>query len=271
MPIHPTAVVDRHAELAADVDIGPHVCIEGPVRIGAGTRIYASAYVSGWTTIGANCQIHPGAVVGHLPQDFHYHGDKSYCRIGDGTVIREFASVHRGTQPESATVLGRDCLLLGYAHVGHNCILDDGAKVYNNSLLSGHVEIGAGAIVSGLTAVHQFVRIGELVMVGGASRVTQDIPPYLSFAPGMGLYGVNITGLRRAEVSGEAMRELDELYRLLFRSGLPLGKALEQVVGRYRSTEAQRLIAFCRSPSKRGFAGGPDRERSKQSRSHAEA
>lgn len=263
MAIHPTAIIDARAELAADVEIGPYAVIEGPVQVGPRTRIYSNVYLSGWTTIGSDCQIHPGAVVGHLPQDFHYGGDKSYCRVGDRTVVREFASVHRGTQPESTTEVGSDCFILGYSHVGHNCVLDRGVKLYNGALLAGHVEVGPGAIISGNSVVHQFVRIGDLAMIGGASRINQDIPPYLSYAPETGLYGVNSIGLKRAEMPAEAIRELGELYRLLFRSGLPLRRAVEKAAATAGTEAGRKLVAFCRAASKRGIAGGPGRKRTR--------
>src|SRR5262245_61011695 len=163
MPIHPTAVIDPKAKIAKSADIGPYVIVEGPVEIGEDVKLYPPVYLSGWTQIGDRCVIHPGAVVGHLPQDFHYSGERSYCRIGSGTIIREFASIHRGTQPESWTILGENCFILGYAHIGHNCELGRGVKLYNCAALSGHVIVGDNAIISGYSLIHQFVRIGAMV------------------------------------------------------------------------------------------------------------
>ena len=148
MAIHPAAIVDKQAEIDPTAEIGPYAVIEGPVTIRAGTRVYPNAYISGWTEIGQGCEIHPGAVIGHLPQDFHFHPCRSYCRIGDGTIVREFASIHRGTQPESATILGKGCFILGYSHIGHNCVLGDGVKLYNMAACSGHVDVGEKAVIS---------------------------------------------------------------------------------------------------------------------------
>lgn len=265
MPIHPNAVVDPKAELAADVDVGPFAVIEGPVVIGEGTRIYPNAYISGWTTIGRHCEIHPGAVVGHVPQDFHFGGERSYCRIGDGTIIRECASIHRGTQPESSTMLGRECFILGYAHIGHNCVLGDRVKVYNNSALAGHVEVGSDAIVSGYCLVHQFVRIGTRVMVGSGSIVVQDIPPFLSYASGYGVFGTNKIGMKRAELPAETIREMGELYRLLFRSGRTFSAALTDAERLATTPQGKHLVSFCRGPSKCGIESGPAGKRSRGS------
>ena len=176
MAIHPSAVIDPKAELDSSVEVGPFVTIEGPVCIGAGTRVRPQAYISGWTQIGQRCDIHPQAVVGHLPQDFHYQGERTYCRIGDEVVIREGSTVHRGTQPESATVIGDGCVLLAYSHVAHNCQLGRRVKIYNMSLLSGHAEIDDDAIVSGYSLVHQFCRVGRLAYVAGASIINKDLP-----------------------------------------------------------------------------------------------
>jgi UDP-N-acetylglucosamine acyltransferase len=264
MSIHPWAVIHPKAELAANVEVGPFAVIEEHVRIGEGTRVYPNAYISGWTTIGSNCQIHPNAVVGHMPQDFHFSGERSYCEIGDGTILRECASIHRGTQPESVTRVGKNCFILAYAHLGHNCVLGDGVKVYNNCALAGHVEVEDNAIISGTTLVHQFVRIGRYTMIGGGGRILQDIAPYMSYAPDMGVFGVNRIGLRRNEFSAETIAELGRLYDILFASGLLFPKAVEQAA-EVASTDAGRhLVEFCRVKSKRGMEGGPDRKRSRR-------
>lgn len=253
MAIHPNAVVDPKAEIGPNVEIGPFAIVEGPVQIGEGTRIYPNAYVSGWTTIGRNCQIHPNAIVGHVPQDFHFTGERSYCRIGDGTIIRECSSVHRGTQPESVTEVGRECFILGYVHIGHNCVLGDRVKIYNGTLVAGHAEIGSDAIISGHCLLHQFVRVGERVMAGAASTVFQDVPPFMAYVTGLGIYGLNTIGLRRAGLPNTTIRELGEIYKLLFRSGKPLPAAIEAAAALATTPEAKHVLAFCRAPSKRGI------------------
>ncbi|MBN1490400.1 MAG: acyl-ACP--UDP-N-acetylglucosamine O-acyltransferase, partial [Phycisphaerae bacterium] len=242
MAIHPAAHVDKHAEIDPTAEIGPNVVIEGPVQIGPGTRIYPNAYINGWTTIGANVQIHPGAVIGHLPQDFHFTGERSYCEIGDGTIIREFASVHRGTQPESKTVIGRNCFLLAHSHVAHNCILGDDVKMINNTALGGHVEVGSHALISAYALVHQFVRIGELVIVSGGSLITMDVPPFMTAVGEAICTGPNTIGLRRAGYSPEERTAVKEAFKLLYRSGMPFRQAALALRER-ATTECEKRIA----------------------------
>ncbi|MEE8170274.1 MAG: acyl-ACP--UDP-N-acetylglucosamine O-acyltransferase [Phycisphaerae bacterium] len=258
MPIHPTAIVDSNAEIDATADVGPYVTIDGPVKIGPGTKVYPNAYLSGWTEIGANCQIHPGAVVGHVPQDFHFPGERSYCRIGDGTIIREFASIHRGTQPESWTLIGKECFILGYAHVGHNCELGDGVKLYNCAALSGHVIVGNQAVISGYSLTHQFVRIGPYVMVGGGTRLGKDVPPYFMAVGESACVGYNSIGLRRSGAfSRDAINEVKNAYRILYRSGLPFSQAVEELASKAATDAGKAIVEFFRAPSKRGIIGPP--------------
>jgi len=258
MPIHPTAIIDKNAEIDPAADIGPYVTIEGHVKVGAGTKVYPNAYLSGWTEIGANCQIHPGAVVGHLPQDFHFGGERSYCRVGDGTIVREFASIHRGTQPESWTIIGRDCFLLGYCHVGHNCVLGEGVKVYNSTAVAGHVEVGDFAIISGYCLVHQFVRIGGYVMAGGGTRITKDTPPYFMVLGESECIGYNSVGLRRSgKFTPAEILEVKEAYRTLYRSGMTFTKAVEALAEKVQTKTGKAILDFIRSPSKRGIIGPP--------------
>lgn len=256
MPVHPTAIIDSQAEIDATAEIGPHVVIEGHVRIGPQTRVYPNAYISGWTEIGAKCEIHPNAVVGHLPQDFHFGGERSYCRIGDGTIIRESASIHRGTQPESWTSIGKNCFILGFSHIGHNCILADGVKLYNGAALSGHVEVGENAIISGYSLTHQFVRIGDYVMVGGGTRLTKDVPPYFSVIGESECYGYNSIGLRRSgRFSSEEIAEVKLAYRTLYRSGRLFSDAVAELAGMVKTSTGRRIVEFVRAPSKRGIIG----------------
>jgi UDP-N-acetylglucosamine acyltransferase len=257
MAIHPTAIIDPQAQIAASAEIGPYVTIQGPVKIGEHVKVYPNAYLAGWTEIGDHCEIHPGAVVGHLPQDFHYKGERSYCRIGAGTIIREFASIHRGTQPESWTTLGENCFILGYAHIGHNCELGNNVKVYNCVALSGHVTVGDNAIVSGYSLVHQFARIGEYVMIGGGTRLTKDVPPYMKALHESECMGHNSLGMRRSgQFSREEMLEVRDAYRLLFRSGLPFRKAAAQLAQQVKTRTGRKILDFVNAESKLGILGG---------------
>jgi UDP-N-acetylglucosamine acyltransferase len=253
MAIHPTAVIDPSAEIDSSVEIGPYVVIEGPVQIGPGTRVLTHAYLCGWTTIGSGCEIHPFAVVGNLPQDFHYEGERSYCRIGDRVVIREGATVHRGTQPESTTVIGDACFLMAYAHVGHNCELGTGVKVYNMAALSGHVEIADGAIVSGYALVHQFVRIGRLAFIAGAARVTMDVPPFMTCYGESTILQHNVVGMRRAGYARDEVLEIRQAFRLLYRSGKTFRAATEALTQTVHTRAGQELARFLAGESRRGY------------------
>lgn len=256
MPIHPTAIVDKKAEIDPTADIGPYVIIDGPVRIGAGTQVMAHAYLTGWTEIGRNCRIHPGAVIGHEPQDLAFKGLESYCRVGDETIIREIVTIHRGTEPGSATEIGWRCFLMAASHVAHNCKLGDDVKLANGVLLAGYVHVGSGSFLGGNAVVHQFVRIGELVMVSGLAGLSMDLPPYMMAAHRNQCVSINIVGLRRAGFSPEQIKEVRQAYRLLYRSGLTLGKALEQLVDSVTTDAGRRIVEFIRQPSKRGIVPG---------------
>ena len=256
MPIHSTAVIDSTAEIDPTADIGAYTIVEGDVHIGPGTRLYPHAFVGQGTRLGARCQIHPFAVVGHLPQDLKYTGQPSYTEIGDETVVREHASIHRGTIPDSTTVIGQRCFLMATAHIGHNCIVGDDVIMANDSMLAGHVELGRRVFVSGQTGVHQFVRIGEMAMLGGASAITMDVPPFMLVGRPGYVGGPNVVGLRRAGMSPDERQEIRACYRLLYRSGLPFPEAIAQVVATVATEPGQRLAAFLRAPSKRGYMGG---------------
>jgi UDP-N-acetylglucosamine acyltransferase len=260
MSIDPRAVVGKEVEIGQDVEIGPFAIIQGHVRIGRGTRIYPNAYISGWVEIGQNCEVHPHVVLGHLPQDFHFKpGTRTYLKIGDGTIIREMASIHSGTQPETATIIGSKCFILCSAHIGHNCVIGDEAKVYSFTAVSGHVEVGSRAIVSGVSAVHQFVRIGELAMIGGVTPVTSDVPPFTTCARDYGCTGINAIGMKRQGHRPEAIEACRQAFKLLYRSGKSFRKALEELDASADCEEVRRIVEFCKGPSKRGIMRGRPR------------
>lgn len=253
MPIHPTAIVDKHAEVDPTVDIGAYVIVESGVRIGIETKIYPHVYVSQGTTVGQRCQIHPFAVVGHHPQDLAWEGTPSYTQIGDETIIREGASVHRGTIPESTTVIGKQVYMMATSHAGHNCEIGDRAILVNGVLLSGHVRVGQRAVLAGGTRVHQFARIGELAMISGV-RVTNDVPPFMLVGPA-GVIGTNVVGLRRAGFSDEERMEIRRAYKTLYRSKLSFRAAIEEVAETVRTAPGRRLVEFLRGESRRGYMG----------------
>lgn len=253
MAIHPTAVIDPKAEIDSTADIGPYVAIEGPVKIGPHCQIKAHAFLSGWTELGEGTEVHPFAVVGHLPQDFHYEGQRSYCRIGKRVVIREGATVHRGTQPESATIIGDECFLMAYAHVGHNCVLGTGTKVYNMVLLAGHVEAAERAIFSAASMIHQFVRVGTLAFVAAGARVTGDLPPFMTAFGESSVVQYNVIGMKRAGYDKAAVDEIHDAFRVLYRSGLPRRKAIDRLAEMVKTDAGKTLLDFIRVDSKRGY------------------
>lgn len=257
MPIHPTAIVDGKAQVDPTATIGPYAVIEGQVEIGPGVVVYPQAYISGWVTLESGCQIHPGAIIGHLPQDFHFDGSRSFCRIGAGTIVREHASIHRGTQPESSTIVGKRCFIMGYAHIGHNCEVGDDVKVANMTALSGHVTVGQGAFVSGYSLVHQFTRIGEYAMIAGGTRLTMDAPPFFTCMGESECMCANVIGLRRAGFTRQEIDELRQAYRLLYRSGKTFRVAAEELAGCVQTPAGKRLVEFITFKSKRGICGGP--------------
>lgn len=253
--IHPSAVIDPQAELGEDVEIGPGVVISGPVRIGAGVRIIAQAHLCGYTEIGEGCVIYPFVMVGGEPQDHAYKGERSFVRVGPRCVLREGVTIHRGTQPESETIVGADCMLMANSHVAHNGRVGDHVILVNGVLLAGHVRVGTRATIGGAAVVHQFVEVGEYCMVGGAARVTQDFAPFMSYTERNVCLGVNRVGLRRNNFSVEAINELRDLYRLIFRSPMSIARAAEMARERVRTDAGRRLLKFVLQPHRRGLAG----------------
>lgn len=251
MPIHPTAIVDSAAEVHPSADIGPYAIVDGPVRIGAEAKVFPHAYVCGWTTLREHSEIHMGAVVGHVPQDRAFTGERSYCEIGPHTVIREYATVHRGTMPESKTVIGPHCLLGATAHVAHNCHVDDHVTIMNGVLLAGHVHVGPRAFISGNAGIHQFVRVGELAMISGQAQVSTDVPPFMMVYQRNQLAGINRVGMRRAELSSEEIDEIRRAYRLLYRSGKTLPHSITQLDETLTTPAGRRLVSFLQAPRKR--------------------
>lgn len=247
--IHPTAIVDSKAELAADVEVGPYAIIGPDVKIGEGTIVQAHAYVSGHTTIGKKCQIFPFACVGMKTQDLKFQeGTVTFAEIGDETVLREFSTIHLGTKPGEVTRVGSKCLIMAYCHVAHGCKVGNNVIMSNLATLAGEVTVEDSAILGGMAGIHQFCRIGAHSMVGGATKVRQDCPPYMITESVNGetkVIGPNIVGLQRHGFSAEVRSSMKEAYRLLYREGLNRGQALERIKYEMdQSPEIQALIQF---------------------------
>jgi UDP-N-acetylglucosamine acyltransferase len=256
MKIHPTAIIDPKAEIESTVEIGPYVVIEGPVTIKGGTRVMAHAYLTGWTEIGERNEIHPGAVLGDAPQDKAYNGAKTYLRIGDENIFREYVQVHRGTTAGSATVIGNRNFLMATSHVGHNCQLGNDVILANGALLAGYVEVGHNVFISGNCVVHQFVRIGDHALMRGLSGTSRDVPPYAIVDWQHTVRGVNVVGLKRAGFDEKRIRAIREAFRVLFRKGRNLALAIKEVEKSHRAnTDVSALLEFIRA-SERGVCFG---------------
>lgn len=257
MPVHATAVIDPQAEIDPSAEIGPYVVIDGPARIGPATSIASFVLIKGNTEIGAGCRIYSNAVIGEVPQDRGFQGGVSFCRIGNETILREGVTVHRGTLPGSVTQIGNQCFLMANAHVGHNCVVEDGVNMANGCLLAGYVHVGARAFLSGNSAVHQFVRIGELVMIGGLTKITQDVPPFFMADDRGTCFGINAVGMKRAGFSSADRTDARRVFRLLYRSGLGLRQAIDSIAASVETEIGRRLLAFLQAESRRGISAGP--------------
>lgn len=256
MSIHPTAIIDPKAEIDTGVEIGPYVVIDGPVRVKRGTRVMAHAYLTGWTEIGEDNEIHHGAVLGDAPQDSAYRGEESYLKVAGHNVIREYAQIHRGTTAGSSTIVGSYNFLMAGSHVGHNCRLGDHVVLANGALLGGYVEVGNHVFISGNCVVHQFVRIGEFALMRGLSATSRDVPPYSIVDWQHTVRGVNVVGLKRAGFDEQRIRKIKDAFRVLFRKGRNLSlamKELEKAPG--ANPDVLALLDFIKS-SKRGVCLG---------------
>ena len=254
--VDPAARVHPEAELGRGVDVGPWAILGPRVRIGDGTVIGPRVLVERDTVVGESCTLANGAVLGTDPQDLKYQGEESFLEVGDRTVIREFATLNRGTAASGRTVVGSDCLVMAYAHVAHDCVIGNHVVLANAVNMAGHVLIEDWAIVGGLTPIHQFVRIGAHAFVGGGSRVAQDVPPYCRVAGNPPrLYGLNTVGLERRGASDEVRAGLKAAYRILFQSSLNVSQALTRAEAEAPPIpEVRHLLEFVRR-SERGIIG----------------
>ncbi|MDD5136703.1 MAG: acyl-ACP--UDP-N-acetylglucosamine O-acyltransferase [Candidatus Omnitrophica bacterium] len=247
------AVVSKKAKICEGVEIGPYAIIEDDVEISRGVKIWPHAYICSGTHIGEESQVHMGAVVGHLPQDLSFDvKTKTLTRIGERTVIREYATIHRSTKEGEATTIGDGCYLMAVSHVGHDCHIGKNVILANGALLAGHVDVGDNSFVSGNAVVHQFCRIGDYCMIGGFSGINKDVPPYMLVRGPSVLRGVNLVALRRAKFSRDTIHKIMEAFKLLYHSDLNTTQAIEEIKKLAPSKELDHLIEFIRS-SKRGI------------------
>lgn len=255
--IHPTAVIADGVTIGENVVIEPYVVINSPhVVVEDNVTIKSHVYIDGYTTIGSGTTIFPSAVIGTKTQDLKYKGEKTFVKIGRNCDIREFVTINSSCQENSIVEIGDRCLIMAYCHVAHNCIIGNGVIMVNNATLAGHVTVEDYAIIGSMTPIHQFTRIGKNAMVGGMSRVTNDIPP---FTIGAGIPykfgGLNIIGLKRHGFPLETRRELSKAFKLLYRSGLHFEDALMRMEKELLPLpEVLHFISFCRN-TKRGLMG----------------
>lgn len=251
--IHPTAIVDSKAELASNVEVGPFCVIESNVTIDSGCKLGPYVHIQGETHIGKDNTIGTGTALGQAPQHAAYKGEPRRLIIGDGNTIREYASVHGSWEKDGATRIGNHCFIMGQCHIGHDCVVEDEVVLSNGALISGHTQIGSGTVISGPVGVHQFVRIGRLVMVSTFSGVGRDVPPFMIIEgrPNF-IRGLNSVGLKRAGISSHSRLELRRVFRALYRGGKPVQEAVAELRETDLGPEARELVDFYQ-PSKRGI------------------
>ncbi len=265
MALHPTGIIHPTAELSDGVEVGPYAIIGEEVKIGSGCRVHAHAHIAPYTTIGPRCEIYPFASIGTLPQDLKFDGRRTETIIGTDNIIREFVTINRASVGgDGTTRVGDHNFLMAYTHVAHDCIVGSNVVMANGATLGGHVTVDDYAVLGGLCAVHQFARIGTHAHIGGGSMVANDIPPYvLAVGDRARLFGLNLIGLRRRRFPNEVLKALKECYRIVFRSGMLLGLALEEAERKLgQVAEVRIFVDFIRS-SRRGITrkvGTPDDE-----------
>ncbi|MFA6543686.1 MAG: acyl-ACP--UDP-N-acetylglucosamine O-acyltransferase [Limisphaerales bacterium] len=250
--LHPTAIIAPTAQLAPDVQVGPYAVIEGNVTLGPGCVVGPFVHLTGHTTLGARNRIHAGAVIGDTPQDLKYKGEPTRLLIGDDNVIREHATIHCSTRPDTATTIGSHCFIMGNAHIGHDVHVKDHAIICNGVAIAGFAVIGERAFLSANSLVHQFCRVGPLALLQGGAAISMDLPPYCIGTGINSVCGLNVIGLRRSGFASAQRLELRHLYHLLFLSGKPWRIALAEAQASAQGDAARLLLDFI-AAGKRGI------------------
>lgn len=256
---HPMASVHPEAKISPGVTISPFVSIAANVEIGENTWIGPGAHIMDGSRIGKNCKIFPGAVIGGIPQDLKFKGEETIAEIGDNTTIRECVTVNRGTASKGKTRVGNNCLLMAYVHVAHDCVIGNNIIIGNGTQVAGEVEIEDFAILSGLVAVHQFVKIGGHSMISGGSLVRKDVPPFIKAAhEPLSFVGINSIGLRRRGFDATSINQIHEAYRILFTRKLSTSTAKTLISSNIPESESKSSILNFLAESKRGLIKGYD-------------
>jgi UDP-N-acetylglucosamine acyltransferase len=245
---HPYTYIDPNARVAPNVKIDPFTVIHGDVRIGEGTWIGSNVTIMDGTRIGKNCQIFPGAVLGAIPQDLKFAGERTIVEIGDNTTIREFVTINRGTDDRGKTRVGNNCLIMAYSHIAHDCLVGNNCILSNNVQMAGHVIMGDWAWIAGVSAIHQFVNIGQHAYIAGGSLVSKDVPPYIKAVRNPLSYGgVNSVGLKRRGFTNEKINQILDIYRIIFNKGFNTTQALEFIEEEVSATdERDEIVTFIR-------------------------
>ena len=253
----PLAYIHPEAKVARNVVIEPFTTINKDVTIGAGTWIGSNVTIMEGTIIGENCRIFPGAVIGAIPQDLKFEGEESLAIIGNNTTIRECVTVNRGTKASGKTIVGDNCTLMAASHIAHDCVVGDHVIVVNSVLLGGHVTVEDYAILGGVSAIHQFVHIGRHAMLSGGSLVSKDVPPYVKAAKfPLSYMGINSVGLRRKKFESEKIKEIQDIYRILYQKNYNTTQAVEKIEAEMAATvERDEILMFIKN-SQRGIMKG---------------
>lgn len=251
--IHPTAIVDKKAILENNVEIGPYVVVDKGVVLGSNVYIGPHAYIKGDTHIGDNTFVGAGAVIGELPQVSGMKENKGKLRIGKSNILREYVTVNSSSSPDTVTAIGDNDFFMAYSHIAHDCKIGNKVVICSGTLIAGHVEIQDNAFISGNVVIHQFSRIGRLAMIGGLSRVNQDVPPFMLLVGDSRIWGINLVGLKRAGFKLEQIKEIKNAFNVLYRKKRALKSALEEL-GNIPGERTKEVFDFIRN-SKRGICG----------------
>ena len=253
----PLAYVHPGAKIAKNVVIEPFTTIHNNVTIGDGSWIGSNVTIMEGARIGKNCNIYPGSVISAIPQDLKYKGEETTVHIGNNTTIRECATINKGTEDRMKTIIGNNCLIMAYSHIAHDCFVGDGCIFSNNSTLAGHVTVGDNVVLAGMVAVHQFVSVGRHAFVTGGSLVRKDVPPFVKAArEPLSYVGINSVGLRRRGFEAEKIREIQNIYRILYQKNYNNSQAVEILEAEMEATpERDEILQFIRD-SQRGIMKG---------------
>lgn len=252
MSISELAIVGKKAKIGEGVEIGPFSIVEDGVELGPNVRIGSHAHILSGTTIGEGTRVHMGAVIGNIPQDLAFQDKPTFVKIGKRNVIREYATIHRGTKEGSVTSIGDNCYLMAVSHVAHNCEIGNRVIIANGALLAGYVTVEDMAFISGNVVIHQFCRIGKLAMISGFSGINKDVPPFMTVRGPSIVRSVNLVGMRRAKMPRETIENLKEAFRLMYLAGINMSDAMAGIKALPQSPEVEHLIKFVET-SKRGI------------------